>query len=347
MLIPTGQKLPGANTGPIRPAPTGQQPGTLATQLGGASIEDFSDRGFGVAWNARGEVAFSGLFMEEIRLGNVAVRSRGGRDMLFGLYNAEQGFQWIRPLGSELPLEAIFDIAVDGEDNLIITGSAGEGTDFGRGPTPMYGMDDIGKRDLFIAKYTPEGELLWMDHADGNSILTGRFTGRARFGETILESYGGPNIFITRYNSAGELLWANRAGSPAREGRKLEQGNALGYDRDGNIVVTGGFAGQCRFEDMILDAGQASSDCFIAQYSAEGRLRWVHHLGEFGEIEKASGWGLDINAGNEIVVTGYFSGSLNILGKKFESVGEADLFMLVMDEHGRVLSLRPVIAFND
>jgi hypothetical protein len=502
MLIPTGQILPGTNTGPIRPAQTGEQLEAPATQLGGASIEDFSDRGLGVAWTSRGEIAFSGMFMEEIRLWNGAFRSRGGRDMLFGLYHTKQGFQWIRPLGSELPLEAIFHIAVDREDNLIVTGSAGEGTDFGRGPVRMHGTDDIGKRDLFIAKYTPEGKLLWVDHAGGqridhlqvgvnrgkkihvtadnhilttgvylgdpvwqgrqlpeggpnediyiakyapdgellwvttascdyritswgigsdqfenvyvagrfghrnlngsayfedlklttyggddlflakydpngrllwvrqagsedqgkwtgeicfdldadaagNSIITGCFTGKAKFGETILESYGGRNIFIARYDPEGNLLWANQAGSPYRKERKLEQGNALSYDRNGNIIVTGGFAGQCRFGDIVLDAGEASTDCFIAQYSPEGRLLWVQHLGQFGQLEKASGWGLDINAGNEIVVTGYFSGSLNILGEKFESAGEADLFMLVMDEQGRLLSLRSMMAFND
>ena len=77
-----------------------------------------------------------------------------------------------------------------------------------------------GDREIFMAKYDPEGSLEWAKSAgggnidsgfgvfplpDGSALLTGRFESTATFGageekETVLSSAGGYDFFIAKFN---------------------------------------------------------------------------------------------------------------------------------------------------
>src|SRR5674476_1438846 len=108
-------------------------------------------------------------------------------------------FLWAKKAGS-----GGFDmgngITVDGYGNSYITGSIPAPGTFDTFQLPTYGSGDI-----FLAKYDPNGNCLWVKHAGGihgdgangissdlkgNVFLTGCFNGPATFGTIQLVGYG-------------------------------------------------------------------------------------------------------------------------------------------------------------
>jgi hypothetical protein len=146
-----------------------------------------------------------------------------------------------------------------------------------------------GSGDLFVAKYHPNGQLVWAKQAggtefeiafgialdgSGNSTLTGRFRGSALFGdaeanETTLVSTGNDDVFVAKYDPSGQLVWATRAG-----GTSSDSGVAVAVDGDGASAVTGSFLGSAVFGDgeanetTLVGAG-GFADIFVAKFSSD------------------------------------------------------------------------------
>ena len=74
--------------------------------------------------------------------------------------------------------------------------------------------------------------------AAGNAVVAGTFTGTGTLGSTTLTSAGGNDIFVARLNASSAWTQAVRAGSVGSE-----QPTGVKVDAQGNVVVTGRFAG--------------------------------------------------------------------------------------------------------
>jgi hypothetical protein len=148
---------------------------------------------------------------------------------------------------------------------------------------------------VFVAKYGPDGVLLWARSAGGtdgdaglgiatnrrgNSFVTGRFEGTATFGagearETELTTAAGSarginDVFVAKYTSHGSLLWATSAG-----GTDVDVGLGIATDHRGNSYVTGAFTGTATFgagetnqTELTTAAGSGGGipDVFVAKY---------------------------------------------------------------------------------
>ncbi len=145
-----------------------------------------------------------------------------------------------------------FVVAADDSGNAYVAGaSQGIGTGF----------------DFFLAKYDPDGNLLWdarydgfggydrvravAIHSDGGAVVAGE-------SESAAADYDYATI---RYNAAGEHLWTARYDGPGN-GRDIPA--ALVLDGQGNIYVTGGSAGSGTQQDWAT-----------LKYSPQGLLQWA------------------------------------------------------------------------
>jgi len=214
--------------------------------------------------------------------------SAGGRDIFLAKYNPSGELQWVKQAGSPQTGSSGYDqadgISVDTEGNSIITGCfIGEA---------VFGNDTLisfGERDVFIAKYDTEGELLWVTQAgsplggrheqeraadididlDGNIYITGSFTDTAQFGDKALITGSPYNFFIAKYSAEGQNIWAEQF----ELSDSLQQADGLSIDVDDNdnIAVTGFFTGAIRIGEWTLTS-KGKEDIFILIFNENGEV---------------------------------------------------------------------------
>jgi hypothetical protein len=149
-------------------------------------------------------------------------------------------------------------------------------------------LSTAGGQDIFIARYSPDGALVWVKQAGGagndqtyditalpdDSVVIAGFHGAdATFGlgeanETLLPSAGGMDMALARFQADGSLAWAKRAGGPANN----ECGSGVAQRFDGRLVVIGSFGGTATFGadepvETVLTGSGGMYTFFIALYA--------------------------------------------------------------------------------
>lgn len=221
-----------------------------------------------------------------------------------------QSFEWVRT-GSGLGQDAGQRIATDAEGNAYVTG-------YFSGKAVFSGTlyEGHGVFDIFIAKYSAAGQLLWLKYAgssqndigygigidsQGFIYVTGCFTSVAAFGEegglTYVSSSGSTDIFIAKYAPDGNFLWVKKAGG---QGEDCAQN--LSIDIYDNIFITGYFENRGYFGNYTA-ISQGSIDAFIACYDTDGNCKWMQSLGGAG-VDKS--FGLAIDSAGYSYITGFF-----------------------------------------
>jgi hypothetical protein len=164
-------------------------------------------------------------------------------------------------------------VAADNAGNTFVTGKFLGPATFGN--TNLGGN---GAAQIFVARYDPAGNLLWVKAAGGNNVIygnsglgvandtngnafvTGYFSGNGVFGATILPNAGLDDVFCAKYDAAGNLLWARSAG-----GIDLDLSYGVAADSLGNAYFAGFFAsGAISFDNLTL-TNTGARDIFVAK----------------------------------------------------------------------------------
>ncbi|MBL0308857.1 MAG: SBBP repeat-containing protein [Bacteroidetes bacterium] len=83
------------------------------------------------------------------------------------------------------------------------------------------------------------------------------------------QATSGQDILLAKLGSTGTCSWGKKIG-----GSSGDYGYRLSLDRDGNIYITGSFAGSFSFEGTSLSSS-GSNDGFIAKFNNSGTIQWV------------------------------------------------------------------------
>ncbi len=137
---------------------------------------------------------------------------------------------------------------------------------------------------------------------NGNSYVTGYFTGSMTFGSTTLTSAGGYDVFIAKADFFGNWLWAKRAGGSSTS--YSDMGDGIDADSSGNIYVTGSYAGSADFGTTTLTSNGSYPDIFVAKLTSAGSWSWAVTAG--GSYHDY-GQGISVDRLNRIYVTGCFA----------------------------------------
>jgi hypothetical protein len=222
---------------------------------------------------------------------------------------------------------------VDSAGDVVVTGYFFGSADFGSGPLTSTGVD------VFVAKLdAKDGACHWAkrfgdaDDQEGVSIavdgvddvlVTGIFRGSVDFGGGALLSAGGSDIFVAKLDANGNHQWSKAFGDPDEQ-----RAFGVAVDSTGSVVVTGNFQGSVDFGGgALLSAG--GSDIFVAKLDASGKHLWSKAFGEAND-QAWSAVTVD-NLGN-VLVTGYFTGSIDFGGGQLPSAGADDVFIAKLDE---------------
>ena len=219
-----------------------------------------------------------------------------------------------------------YTIKTDLENNVIISGHFTGTTDFDPSENELL-LNSSGDDDIFIAKYTNTGTLLWaksiggyttdrcyrMDIDQNNNIyITGTFSGTVDFdpGQNVNNLIGTSqwNIYFAKYDADGNYMWVK--GLECGGGFNATMG--ISAHTDGSVYITGCFNESVDFDpspnNYYLSAGSATC-AFVAKYDYMGELTWAFKIGNGSQKVRAAHREVD-NLGN-IYVIGQFSGTID------------------------------------
>lgn len=212
----------------------------------------------------------------------------------------------------------------------------GTGSDFGTGITldnagNIYitgheQADARGQRDVYIMRLNPLGETVWMSrfgdpgYNDSRKIVLDSSGNTYIVGECEDAWTYKDDIYVAKYNSAGTRVWINRIG-----GTGDDTGYGIALDSAGNIYITGS-------ETADTYGG---SDVFVVKLTTAGVISWQK---KFGGAADDVGYGIVIDAANNIYVTGYESS---------DSYGGSDVFVAKLTTAGGISWVKQIGGADD
>jgi hypothetical protein len=216
------------------------------------------DEPFGITCDNDGNVFVTGWTDGSIE-GNPYL---GNGDNVLAKYDANGNRLWLRVWGT-VNKDTGYSVACDASGNVYVSGySTGS----------LYGSP-AGNRDYFLAKFDPDGNLLWgkqvgtsgHDQGWGNAVdpagnvyVSGE-TGGPLDGNAY---QGGLDIFLSKYNPAGTRLWTVQLGT---SGDDWADGMAVATN--GQVYLAGTTTG-----NLDGNTNQGLDDAFIMKFAPSATL---------------------------------------------------------------------------
>ncbi|MFC2157606.1 SBBP repeat-containing protein [Acidobacteriota bacterium] len=248
----------------------------------------------------------------------IKYRGTDGALMWTGLY-ADGAARYNGP-GNSADVPAA--IAVDGSDNVIVTGAS---------------KDNLSLWDYATVKYNTDGTPVWASPVR----FTGQGSGHDQPHSMTLDSSG--NIYVTgesdsgsanidfctiKYDPDGNTLWSGGStynGAVYWDGGDLDSPNAIAVDSSGNVYVAG------RSDQDLSTPGSPLSDFAVVKYNSSGVEQWDDlYDGDQHEQDVATAIGID--GSDNIYVSGYSDGSDT----------SYDFVLLKYDGSGNIVSPYPI-----
>lgn len=249
-----------------------------------------SDKVRAVTFDRAGNALLAGEATGDITLGGLQRQGAGDMDILLAKVNAEGGLQWLRGFGGSLTDRA-YGVVTDAAGNAYVTGHYASRDAIVAGAT----LPNAGDYDLFVAKYSAAGDLLWLRTAGGAGydyghgialdgrgavVISGSVAGETRFGDTVVNARSTSRaVFCAKYDADGALLWVRGS-----EGKLPGSGHGVAVDGSDHIYIGGSGSGSGRFGSHALELGARAS--LVLKLTADGEPVWsaVHPGAGFHEI---------------------------------------------------------------
>lgn len=158
--------------------------------------------------------------------------------------------------------------------------------------------------DMFIAKFNPDGSLIWAKHVggnvhnafvsgydiacapDGGSVyITGKSSKDAFFETATLTTEMVNSVFLVKYDSSGNELWAN-----SYDSGKYRNVYSMDVSSDGTIGIVGSY-------------GYPATHSYTAFYNPDGEQ--IHNE-VYESVTNSKVYGISFNSSGEYFVAGYF-----------------------------------------
>jgi uncharacterized delta-60 repeat protein len=234
----------------------------------GAVERDYAS---GVHFLADGSFLLAGVFSYAVDFdpspnGLAMMESDYDTDIFLARYTNGGSLSWVRRAGGMFT-EGLNDLSVSPDGSFAATGYlGGAGMDtvvestFGPGEPGETVLSCRDQYDMFAARYTPDGFLVWAKNGtstrdwinwnrgngvtalpDGSVLATGEFRNSITFGRgeenritLATAEEDDEDLFVSRYLPDGSLDWAARIG-----GEHNDWGNATAVLPDGSVLLTG------------------------------------------------------------------------------------------------------------
>lgn len=236
-------------------------------------------------------------------------------------------------------------VYTDQNGNTILIGSFGS-------PTMIFGsytLTNSGNADVFIAKYDPNGNVMWAKNLIGsgdehivsvktdnigNVFVTGDFNSPTlSLGSLTLTNSGAEDIFILKLDVNGNPLWTKN-----NNGSGSDYSNHISVDVHGNSYITGSFySPTISFSSFTFtNASSGTNDLFITKYDPNGNVLWSKSYGGvWTDVANSS----LVDADGNLYFTGSFASPTITIGTSTFSLSGigANMFLAKFDQNFNTL----------
>ncbi len=313
-----------------------------------------NDAGNNVTVDGNGNVYVVGSSnSHSLTFGTTALTGYGYDDVFLVKYDASGNVLWAKNAGGS-GNDIGSGVSVDGSGNVYITG-------YYASPTISFSgtsLTNLGSNyNIFVAKYSPSGALLWAKSgggsssdqgngiavdAKGNAYVTGFFTSSTcTFNSTSLTNSGGLDMFIVKYDASGNVKWANNP-----TGVSNESGNGICLDPLGSPHVVGSYnSSVMHFGGSVTTHLVSYDDAFIVKYDTLGVAQWAQTA---GGTQNDIGQSIGVDADGSSYITGYYgSSTMNFGSSSITNLGTNNIFVAKYDPAGAIVWAKSVGGTGD
>ena len=225
--------------------------------------------------------------------------------------------KWVNDIGGSGDSKAT-GMITDKQNNIYVSGYFSGTVDFDPSPGGIKNLTSAGGYDMYVAKYTTSGTLLWavamggnaLDQVNnmtvdnnGNPTVIGQYqSATLQAGSLSFTNSGGDDIIIVHLDTNGNIIWGKSIG-----GVDTDRGEEVNADENGNLIVTAIFQSTISLDGNTLTA-QNGFNALIAKFDISGKLLWYNNLGSSGDNEVYGN--VSDNSGN-IYISGTYTGTLD------------------------------------
>jgi len=260
-------------------------------------------------------------------------------------------------------------VAVDAAGNIYVSGAFRDYAIFGSDTLYPHGTPG-NDYDIFLAKYDPNGNMIWVKSyggeswdyamaistdANNNLYITGFYSSDTLTFDSfhITNSYdtlGSTDIFLAKFDANGNALWAKSIG-----GTDFEQAWSIAVDNSGNSFISG-FFDSPKFiigNDTLNHSGY-QDNLFIAKFDTNGNTLWANtatNVGGTVNDDGAVAYAVATDASGNAYLTGSFFCPTLIIGAYSLSLssppGDGEIFLAKYDANGNVQWAKCAGGVND
>jgi hypothetical protein len=276
----------------------------LWTSRIGAADDDYVQK---IKTDAGGNVIMTGYFYGDTQIGQDRYTSYGSQDLFIAKFSTGGVFLWSFRVGGPMA-DYITGLDLDQDQNIIIAGYFYNEISFG--DTTILASNSS---DIYVAKFNPEGNLLWVTSAggsssdqvrsascdpDGNILVTGSFYYDITLGDTTLSTLNPVGVFIAKYFPDGERDQVFQL-----NGTYLSTENYIIADQEGDFYLSGNFSEQIFLGGSTFNAGEFNQDIYIAKYDASCGLQWARNAYSASSDQII---GIETDSNNNLYLTGHY-----------------------------------------
>jgi hypothetical protein len=287
--------------------------------------------------------------------------SNGGTDCFFAKYDSNGLLIWVKQIGNSTADERI-ESSLDANNNIYTSGYF-QGTIDLDPNTGISNAISVGGEDIYIAKYSNNGNLIWSKLIGGSQLqrpirtlndnndyfyVTGIFDGTCDFDPSSninsLTSDGVHDAFIAKYDTSGNYIWAVGYG-----GSGDDNGYGIAVDGTGNVYGIGNYSGTVDFDpsaNVFSSTSNGLHDICLTKHSSSGQFLWAKSIGGTGDD---LGWNTALKNGT-LHYTGHFKNTADFEPNQpilnLTSLGDFDAFLLSMGTGECISTIYDTVTTN-